>query len=45
MIDFLIDVSKISIAVFAVNKLMFWVYRKREKEYYGENVVDKTAKK
>jgi len=45
MADFLIDILKISIAVFVVQKLMFWWYRKREKDYYGDNIVDKTTKK
>jgi hypothetical protein len=45
MIEFLIDILKISIAVFIANKLMFWWYKKREREYYGDNISDKTAKK
>ena len=36
MTDFLIDIVKIAFCVFIVNKLMFWHYRKTEKEYYKE---------
>jgi Na+/H+ antiporter NhaD/arsenite permease-like protein len=34
--EFLLDVAKISVCVFAVNRLMFWYYRKKETQYYPE---------
>jgi hypothetical protein len=43
MIDFLLDVLKTAIAVFAVNKLMFGQYRKQD-EYYYDEAVNKAKK-
>jgi hypothetical protein len=40
MIEFLIDVFKIAVCVYVVNKFMFWRYRKTEQNYYKEIGTD-----
>jgi hypothetical protein len=32
----LFEVGEISLCVYIVNRVMFWYYRKKEKEYYKE---------